>query len=261
MDQIVFERFGNKIQGYFFESREIPALATVLFLQGFPGIEGDELMCESLAQRDIHVMTFNYRGTFQSEGTFSFSNAIDDIHAAIQYLTDRDVQEQYSIDEEKLILGGWSFGSGLVPAGAIRNREITRLFCISGRDFGVEARRIEQNPDYMREVFQNLLPLRKPKGPVHFKDDLLADLCNNQETLDIANITPKLRDYDVLLIGGWDDPISPIEHHLIPFYRSLVENGNNQVRIEALDTDHEFSNCRNELVELIYDWIQSTILD
>ena len=94
MDQICFKSNGSKVRGYFFSSKKTPTLATILFLQGSPGIEGDELICERLAQANTNVLTFNYRGTFQSQGTFSFSHAIDDIGVAIQFLKDPELQQK-----------------------------------------------------------------------------------------------------------------------------------------------------------------------
>ena len=102
----------------------------------------------------------------------------------------------------------------------------------------------------------NLASIRKPNGPVTFQDDLLEDLIRNQEILDPQIIAPSLRNYEVLLMGGWMDQISQIEDHLIPFYRSLREAGNNQVLIETFQADHEFSTCKSELVHCILEWIQ-----
>ena len=226
-------------------------------MQGFPGIEGDELICERLAQENINVLTFNYQGTFQSEGFFSFSHVINGIGAAIQFIKELSNQEKYYVDFENLILGGWSFGSGIVPTAASRYADISRMFCISGRDFGAEAHRVSQNPTYAQEVYKNLKSIRKPDGPVSFQDNLLEDLINNQETLDSQKLAPKLNDCEILLIGGWNDEISPIEEHLIPFYRALLESGNPRVRIEVLNTDHEFSNSKDQLVERIVEWIEA----
>ena len=252
---VEFESSGNLLKGYFFPARKYPVIASVIFLQGFPGIEGDELICERLAQQNINVLTFNYRGTFQSEGFFSFSNTIGDIDAAIQFITESHFQKQFGIETEKLVLGGWSFGSGLVPTGAARYPEISKIFCISGRDFGAEACRIEQDPKYAQDVFNNLEIIRKPNGPVNFQNTILEDLIHNQETLNAKILASQLHENEILLIGGWNDEISAIEDHLLPFYRSLIKNGNQRVRIEALNTDHEFLNCRSQLVEIITEWI------
>ena len=130
--------------GIFFPSAADFVVATVFFLQGFPGIEEDELICERLAQSGVHFLTFNYRGTFSSQGRFSFSNALADIGAILGFIKESEDFRLFQIVPEKIILGGWSFGATLVPAGAVRNPAFTKIFMISGRNFGREARKIDQ---------------------------------------------------------------------------------------------------------------------
>jgi len=244
----------SRIKGYFFPSSGNDAIATVLFLQGFPGVEGDELICERLAQEKVNVLTFNYRGTFESEGYFSFSNAIADIGAALELLHEAHFLKTYSIDLNRIVLGGWSFGSGLVFAGSVGHPEVRKIFSISGRDFGKEARKIEKDPEYAEEVTRNLAAIRAPEGPVKYRDELLYDLVENQAIFDTEKLTSSLRDRDILLIGGWDDDVITIEDHILPLYRSLSKQGA-KVRIEAFQDEHEFSKSKDELVQVIVNWL------
>ena len=254
LHSVEFVSSDSVVQGYFFPSTGDPAFATVIFLQGFPGIEGDELICERLAQESVNVLTFNYRGTFRSEGYFSFSHAVADVDAALQFLREPETAETYAVDPERIVLGGWSFGAGILFAGAVRHGEIRRIFAISGRDFGEEARRIAGDQAYAEEVTRNLAAIRAPSGPVRFQDDLLADLIENQDAFDSEKLAPRLKDRDVLLIGGWDDGVSAIEDHILPFYRLLSEQGTS-VRIEAFQDDHEFSESRDRLAQVILSWL------
>ncbi len=256
MKTVEFKSSNDRIQGYFFPAAGNEANATVLFLQGFPGVEGDELICDRLAQEQVHVLTFNYRGTFASEGYFSFSHAIADIRAAIQFLQDPKVAQTYKIDPQRIILGGWSFGSGIILAGAVQATQIRRIFAISGRDFGQEARKVAQDAAYAETVTRNLAAIRTPEGPVNFRDDFLFDLIKNQETLTLEQQLPYLKDRDILLLGAWDDEISPIEDHLLPLYRSLTTQGIKS-RIVAFHDDHEFSKNKAELVREIIHWLRN----
>jgi dipeptidyl aminopeptidase/acylaminoacyl peptidase len=162
----------------------------------------------------------------------------------------------HQIDPEKIILGGWSFGGGLTPAGAAQNPGVRRIFTISGRNFGKEARKIEADPEYAKQVSRNLEGLRTPKGPINYQADLIPDLIAYQDSLDYEKLAPVLKDRDILLIGGWNDDLSPIEDYQIPFYRALVENGANKVRIEAVHDGHEFSESKDQLVKIITDWLR-----
>ena len=130
-----------------------------------------------------------------------------------------------------------------------------KVFTLSGRNFGDEARTIEQDPEYASQVRQNLAGISKPAGPVNLLETFLEDMVANKDHLDPLRLAPMLKDKPILLVGAWDDEVSAIEDHILPFYRTLVENGNEKVRIEAFQTDHEFSGCREQVVEVIVNWL------
>jgi len=236
---VEFTSSESVVRGYFFLSTANSVIATVIFLQGFPGIEGDELICEQLSQVGINVLTFNYCGTFLSEGYFSFSNAVDDIGAALRFLENSQKLKTYQVNPGNIILGGWSFGSAIVPAGAVQNPAFKRMFMISGRNFGKEARKIESDPDYAQQIAQNLESLCAPKGPVSFQDDLLPGLVANQDALDHEKLAPLLHDRRILLIGGKQDEVTPIEAHTIQFYNALANSGAD-AGMEIVQDDHGF---------------------
>lgn len=255
MITVEFVSSGSIVQGTLFQSIAHPAIATVIFLQGFPGIEGDELICGRLAREGVHVLTFNYRGTFRSEGVFSFSNAVSDVGAALDFAREAETLTAYQIDPDRIVLGGWSFGGAMVPAVAAQHPEVSRLFLISGRNFGREAREIERDPEYAQQVRRNLESIRAPAGPVRFDDDLLADLMANQASLDHERVAPSLRDRDILLIGGWQDTIVPMAEHILPFHRALVESGAHRARLVTFDDDHEFLESQDQLVAVLLNWL------
>jgi dienelactone hydrolase len=244
------------INGYFFPSGIDPAITTILFLQGFPGIEGDELICGRLARSGFNCLTFNYRGTFQSEGHFSFRNAIEDIQAARRFLQESDEISLYIEGVEEIVLGGWSFGASLVPKGVVDYQGFRRMLMISGRNFGEEARRIKNDPKYAQEVQRNLRNIRSPKGPVKYQDDLLQDLLDLECDLDHVKLAPKLRECEILLICGLDDMVVPVEEHTLPFYRALRADSETSVRMEVFQDNHDFSGSKERIVGVILDWLR-----
>lgn len=254
MVTVEFMNSGSRIQGYFFPASGKDAIATVLFLQGFPGVEGDELICEKLARERVNVLTFNYRGTFESEGFFSFSNAVADIEAALHFLHEPQLGTTYTIDPHRIVLGGWSFGSGIVFAGAIQEPEVRKIFAISGRNFYQEALKIERDPEYSQEVSRNLAAIRVPKGAVNYRDDLLKDLVENRTIFDAEKQASHLIGRDILLIGGWNDEINAIEDHILPLYRSFSKQGI-RISIQAFQDGHEFSQSKDDLVQVIVKWL------
>jgi hypothetical protein len=144
-----------------------------------------------------------------------------------------------------------------VPPAACLHPEFKQIFSIAGRDFGKEARKIARDNKYSLEVTSNLEAIRTPLGPVNFRDDLLAELIEHQEVFDLENLALSLKDRQILLIGGWEDGVVPVEDNLLPFYRALVSNGAQKVSIEVLQDDHEFSKSKDMLVEIISDWFHA----
>jgi len=62
-------------------------MPTIILLHGYPGGEGDPLgLGNKLSSLGINVFVFNYRGTWSSEGEFSFDSSIEDISTALNFL-------------------------------------------------------------------------------------------------------------------------------------------------------------------------------
>ncbi len=255
MIQVQFPSADSLLQGYYFPSATATAIPTVVFLQGFPGTEGDDLICEPLANAGVNVLSFNYRGVFASEGYFSFSHAVEDADAARRFLKDSRISGAHPIDPQNIVLGGWSFGGSMAPLAAHLTPEFERFFVITGRNFTEEARRIDQDKTYAAQVAQNLAGIRTPDGPVNYHDDLLTELVERQDEFDNLRLAPLLTDRKILLIGGWEDELVSLEDHLIPFYRALVRHGAENVRIETIQDDHAFTKHQAQLVRIIVEWL------
>lgn len=96
--------------------------------------------------------------------------------------------------------------------------------------------------------------MRAPKGSVNFQDDLIPGLVVYQDVLDHEKLAPLLHDRRILLIGGRQDEVTPIEAHTIPFYHALV-NGGADARMEIVPDDHEFSASKEQIVQIILSWL------
>lgn len=256
---IIFEIEGFIIRGIFFLAAGESPFRTVLLLQGFPGDEGDILgLGQNLSENNINALTFNYRGTFQSEGTFSLRNTLQDISAGIDYLHQESVIDRFRIDTSKLVLGGYSYGGGMGLVFAASHPEIKRIFSISGTDHGEFARQYQRNPAFAEMIDTSFEGLKSPAGPVRFADKSKFDeLIQNPGPYDLRLKAKILADRDILLLGGWNDINVSIEGHLLPFYRTLKELDAKAVQIEAFPDDHGFESSEDQLAAVVVDWIKS----
>ena len=100
---ITIDRDGILLKGKFFFSDGSGPFPTVVLLHGFPGNESDVLgIGNKLAHAGINALTFNYSGTYQSQGQVSWDNMQLDIHAAFKFLLLSNNTTQFKVDTNKI---------------------------------------------------------------------------------------------------------------------------------------------------------------
>ena len=167
---IIIGRDGIALKGKFYISEGKDYLPTVILLNGFPGNENDVLgLGSSLSQSGFNTLTFNYSGTFQSQGTCSWDHAQLDIEAAFKFLFQPQNIKKYKIDTSSVFLGGWCFGGAMALPFASVHPEITSVFSIAGNDQGEWMREYMRNPEMKKTVDKMFDDLSVPKGHVRFE--------------------------------------------------------------------------------------------
>ena len=254
---VEFVSQGCKLRGRFYHALGEPPFPTILLLGGFPGNETDVLeLGQGLSQHGVSTLTFNYCGTYQSEGTFSLRHSLEDIHAAWMYLHEEGVIRNFQINTGRLLVGGYSYGGGMALVYAAGHAEIKGVLSIAGTDHGELARAYKRNPVLAATIDAMFEELKAPTGPVRFKGKGgVEELTQNPAPYDLMLSAAALANRDILLIGGWDDLNVTIEHHILPFYRVLVASNAPKVQIVTFQDDHLFEKSREELVQIVADWI------
>jgi pimeloyl-ACP methyl ester carboxylesterase len=256
-DDIEFMSGGDSVRGVFYSA--VKPEFTVLLLHGFPGNPRDVLgLGKRLTSDGINVMTFSYRGTCASGGTYSLANSQQDIASAWRILHSPEFISKYSIDTARLILGGYSFGGGMGLTYAAGHDDVKKVFSIAGTDHGEFARRYASDTEYAA-VFDNLFKeLEAPDGPVRFVGkDALAELIEHANEYDLRMAAPKLSEKNLLIIGGLDDENVTLEEYLLPLYRALESEGASSLQFEIVPDNHSFSHVRDRLFTIVRSWIKN----
>lgn len=99
---------GNKLEGWYFESRQAENPPVVLFSHGNAGNIGHRLMLAKwLMDAGASVFLFDYRSYGRSEGKKDLKGLVDDSRAAYKYMTC-----ELKIPPERIVLYGESVGGG-----------------------------------------------------------------------------------------------------------------------------------------------------
>ena len=100
----------KKLLGTIFAHSDKTPRKTILLLHGFPGSEFAYDLGHIFLRAGWNVVGFHYRGTWGSEGEFSFQNAIDDVKNVLNILHDDSLGNGYHVDPQKIVMVGHSFG-------------------------------------------------------------------------------------------------------------------------------------------------------
>jgi len=211
---ITIDRNGVLLKGKFYAVEGEGIFPTVILLHGFPGNEKDVLgIGNKLSQAGINALTFNYSGTYQSQGLASFENQQKDIQAAFDFIYYTENINKYKIDATLIYLGGWCHGGGMALAYAANHPEITTVFSIAGNDFGEFMREYTRNPEMQKMIDKTFDSITAPKGPVRFetgatpKEMAEVGIEKMNPVFDIRKNAPLLAQKDIAALKNHSYPL------------------------------------------------------
>ena len=99
----------------------------VLLMHGFPGNEQNMDLAYAIRRVGWNVLVPHYRGSWGSQGAFSFANSIEDTQSAIQFLREAENVKKYRIDPKRIVLIGHSMGGFMVAYATANDSQILGL--------------------------------------------------------------------------------------------------------------------------------------
>lgn len=250
------------LSAYFHVVEEEGRFPTLVLLQGFGANNNDVLgLGAALSKSGINVLTIINSGVAPSEGLFSFDNSIEDLQAAHSFILNAENVKRFKIDTASIIIGGLSFGGGIAMAYAVSHPEIKHVISIAGNDWGAYIEEYAVNPALKERVDANMNRIIT-SGRMRFEagaqpaEILSAGLDKVNPDLYLKKNAKALAPKNILLIGGWDDQVVSIDRYILPLYRELQKENAAQVQIVAFQDDHGFSESREQIAEVIKEWIK-----
>ena len=248
---------GYKLNAEIYHPTTKKPIPTFILMHGYPGGEDDPLgLGKRLSQSGINVFVFNYQGTWSSEGIFSFKSSVRDVHNALKFIRQKETIEKFNIDTTNIVVGGHSFGGAMALTAAIYNDKIKRIISIAGADESVLGRKWKTNPQFRNSLKPILESTIYPEGGIRCDlDTVLNGWLGDLEYFDQVKHAENLKNNDILFLSGWNDNSCIVEEIIIPLYRRLLELNAENIKIKMYETDHSFSNVRDEIAVTIQNWI------
>lgn len=222
---------------------------TLLLLHGFPGNEQNLDLAQAARRAGWNVLTFHYRGSWGSQGSFSFTHAAEDAHTALAFLENPANAAKYGIDTHRIAVAGHSMGGFMAADAAADDPGVVGLFLIDPWDIGADARSLsatEGRKTWHQEAVGDLPPLAGTS-----EEKLAAEMRSDPARFDLAARTRAFGKRPVDIIGAQSGG-GAAETALLNAVRM---HGNPGATGDLWPTDHSFSDHRIALAERLVNWL------
>lgn len=222
---------------------------TLLLLHGFPGNEQNLDLAQAARRAGWNVLTFHYRGSWGSGGSFSFLGAAEDTHAALAFLENPANVAHFRIDPTRIAVAGHSMGGYMAADAAADDPRVVGLFLIDPWNIGANARALgtaEGRRAWHEDAVGDLPPLAGTS-----EEKLTAEMRANVGRFDLTKRTIAFGHRPVDIVGAQRGGGSA-QTVLLNAVRAA---GNDKATGSVWPTDHPFSDMRIALAEELVRWL------
>ncbi|MGE5676550.1 MAG: alpha/beta hydrolase family protein [Pseudomonadota bacterium] len=249
---------GSRMFGVFYIAEGRGPHPTIILLHGFPGTERNLDLAHAFRRAGWNVLVYHYRGSWGSEGAFSFGNVLEDVKAALKYVRSDEIVQRCRVDREKIALVGHSMGGFAALLTTAADMDIKACVAMAPFDFGAMAGLAKDNGeimDFLRDMFKDcIVPLKGTSV-----EALLSEAMANSEKWSFVSNAEALSKCRLLLIAAAGDKLSLPKLHFYPLQEKLRSYDNARFENRMLDSDHSFQDKRIQLAETIAGWLENQL--
>lgn len=232
------------LAGFIYKANGAQKHPTLLLLHGYPGNERNLDIAQVVRSHGWNVIYFDYRGSWGSQGKFSFKNCVEDVINVVSFC--KKYQDSLQIDTSNIVLFGHSM-AGWVCLKAIQQLPtIKKAFILSAWDIynqykrqltGAELNAFNMNADTLGKYFVLNGSLKDRFQPVLERDEYF-----NLE----KNIDP-LKEKQIIMLD---------EHERNKKIAEAIQNLNPPFfKYYVWQTDHVFTNKRVSLMNMVLSFL------
>ena len=254
--QLSFESHGSRLNGVLYVAAGAGPHPTVLVLHGFPGFERNLDLAQVYRRAGWNSIVVHYRGAWGSEGEFWFSNVLEDVRTALEFIRSDESVDQHRIDPGRVALVGHSMGGWVSLMTVSEDEALLGGASLAGWNIGAEARMAAVDP---RERARLLGMIDESMGPLRppFSDRLLDEALRHETEWDLERRAAQLAGRALFVAAGSHDAEVPAARHHIPLIDALRAAGASRLTELVWDSDHAFSDHRIALARATVEWLRS----
>jgi uncharacterized protein len=215
----------------------------LLICHGLPGNEKNLDIAQAVRRAGWVAVTFNYRGSWGSPGTFSFPGNLDDAAAVLAYLRDPHNAASLRLDPKRIVIAGHSMGGWVAARTAARDGALLGAVLISAWDPSVPTTH-EKSVAFMASDMESLAGVTA--------QSMASERETHIHELTLIEAAAGLRGKPLLVLSA-DDGLAPGTDALVTAIRA--GDSNPRVTAQHVATDHSWSDRRIELESTIIRWL------
>lgn len=224
-----------------------------LLLHGFPGNEQNLDLAQAMRRAGWAVVTFHYRGSWGSGGTFSFDGAVADGGAAFDWLSDPAIAASLRLDPRRVVVLGHSMGGYVAAQVCAAHATVLGCGLIAPWDLSYDVRLVEDKTPAERdriaaEQFDDV-DGRVTGMTARQVVDVLAE---HGQRWQLAKAAPAIAKLPLLVVLATRDAEDDKALDLLP---ALKAEHASALRVVTLDSDHGFNDRRIALAETVLTWL------
>jgi uncharacterized protein len=226
----------------------------VILLHGFPGNEKNLDVAQAIRRAGWDVLYFNYRGSWGTPGSFSFTHAIEDTDATISWLRDPANTKKLRSDPKNIVLIGHSMGGMIATVVGAHDPTVRAVGLISAANMAgrtLAAVKAGKQEAALPQIAKGLAAEGIAPLAGCTPESLARDLLANAVAWNIPDLAPGLASRPMLIVTS-DDGLTPPLDALTTNLRSLKDT---RVTTLHLATDHAYSDQRIALQAAVLSWL------
>lgn len=257
-ESIIFENEGQKLFGILHLPHEVKNPPCVLICHGLGGHKTGRYriyveLAEALVEQGVAAFRFDFRGSGDSEGSFSdmtLHGEVSDAMRALDY-----IHSEKRIDQERIGIFGRSLGGAIAVIVAARygNAKSMALWApmFNGKDWMHLWEKIESG-ELTKEQSEEFRRINGQVAGINFYDEMFK--------MRIDQELDALRDVPILLMHGeQDDVIAPHHSEYYMDHRKRADSKTEFVKLPHGDHDFTHAQERAYAIKKTSEWFKETL--
>lgn len=230
----------SKLAGFIYTANGTQKHPTLLLLHGYPGNERNLDLAQVVRAHGWNVIYFDYRGSWASQGQFSFANCVQDVKNVVSFC--KKYSDSLHIDTSNIALFGHSMGGFVCLKALASLPDIKKGFALSTWDIYASVKDLKPSQLKMAaKMMGEYFVLNTPT------EEIIRPVITNPAYYNLLNQTSLLSGKQIIMLDEHNGNSQLAE--------SLKKSNHNYFDYEVWQTDHPFSNKRISLINKVLEFL------